>query len=150
MTASIPAFERLQPNSIPLEYHPRTHEPPNTTHFSIFKWVLRRSMSFTRSHVVFASKDALGVDFPAPRWSSRTILYLSGLKYFRSLGEVPPPGPPIQFQMVYTNINRKCLQLELAITVPCRKMTRYALNKLVLEEIWAYQDSHPCFHWLHN
>ena len=35
-----------------------------------------------------------GVDFPAPRWSKRTILYFCGLKKLLSFGSVPPPGPP--------------------------------------------------------
>ena len=70
-----------------------TQEPPNTCHLSICRCSLNFSISLTRSHVVFSSreadlvisqnsvldpsevlvKSAYGVDFPAPLWSNRTI-----------------------------------------------------------------------------
>lgn len=49
------------------------HEPPKTCHLSILSSSRSFSMSFTRSHVVFSSSDACGVDFPEPRWSRRMI-----------------------------------------------------------------------------
>ena len=51
-------------------------------------------MSATRSHVVFSSRLAYGVLLPQPRWSKRTMRYVSGSKKRRSFGSVPPPGPP--------------------------------------------------------
>ena len=49
------------------------HEPPKTCHLSILSSSRSFSMSFTRSHVVFSSSDACGVDLPEPRWSRRMI-----------------------------------------------------------------------------
>ena len=70
------------------------HEPPKTCHFSIPRCSRTLSVSETRSHVVFASRLAYGVDFPQPRWSKTTMRYLSGWKKRRTLGSDPPPGPP--------------------------------------------------------
>lgn len=48
-----------------------THqEPPKTTHLSILSFSLSLSMSSTRSQVVFSRNSAVGVDLPAPRWST--------------------------------------------------------------------------------
>ena len=52
----------------------------NTSHWSISRCWRSRSMSSTRSAVVFCSTSAWGRDRPAPRWSNRMVRYISGSK----------------------------------------------------------------------
>ena len=80
------------------------HEPPNSTHCSIFRCLRSFSMSSIRFCVLFVCissgcVDTLGRDFPHPLWSNIIILYFWGLKNVLHAGPVPPPGPPCTYRI---------------------------------------------------
>lgn len=84
------ASDSVEPLAGQLPFHNRLaeathHEPPKTSHFSMPSFSRTRSMSATRSQVVFSFSSAVllsapakaflahGSLFPAPRWSMRMM-----------------------------------------------------------------------------